>query len=77
MLTKVIAPPDEANRTITVSPAIPAGIFDPTDLTRHTRVRRWDERNLYFGGVQAVARDARGEMTGGGDPRRGGVAAVA
>ena len=33
------------------------------------------ERNLYFGGVQAVARDPHtGELTGGGDPRRGGAA---
>ena len=40
-------------------------------------VRRWSERNLYFGGVQAVARDPdSGELSGGGDPRRGGVAAV-
>ena len=38
------------------------------------RLRRWDERNLYFGGVQAVARDPRtGALSGGGDPRRGGV----
>src|SRR3954447_23483351 len=38
-------------------------------------VTRWRERNLYFGGVQAVARDpATGELTGGGDPRRGGSA---
>ena len=39
------------------------------------RVHRWRERNLYFGGVQAAARDPRtGELTGGGDPRRGGAA---
>ncbi|MEJ7788863.1 MAG: gamma-glutamyltransferase, partial [Thermoleophilaceae bacterium] len=39
------------------------------------RLRRWDDRNLYFGGVQAAARDAEtGELSGGGDPRRGGVA---
>jgi gamma-glutamyltranspeptidase/glutathione hydrolase len=37
------------------------------------KLRRWDERNLYFGGVQAVMRDASGDMTGGGDPRRGGA----
>jgi gamma-glutamyltranspeptidase/glutathione hydrolase len=36
------------------------------------RVNRWSERNLYFGGVQAV--DPRGE--GAGDPRRGGHALV-
>jgi gamma-glutamyltranspeptidase/glutathione hydrolase len=41
------------------------------------RVQRWHERNLYFGGVQAVARDPEtGELSGGGDPRRGGAAMV-
>ncbi len=41
-------------------------------------VQRWAERNLYFGGVQAVARDPEtGEMSGGGDPRRGGAAVLA
>ncbi len=41
------------------------------------RVQRWAERNLFFGGVQAAARDAAtGELSGGGDPRRGGVAVV-
>jgi gamma-glutamyltranspeptidase/glutathione hydrolase len=41
------------------------------------KVERWHERNLYFGGVQAVARDPEtGELSGGGDPRRGGVAMV-
>jgi len=44
-LTRIISPPDEANRTITVSPSVPAGVFDPTDPLRHTRVRRWDQRN--------------------------------
>ena len=40
-------------------------------------VQRWQERNLYFGGVQAVARDPEtGELSGGGDPRRGGAALV-
>ena len=41
------------------------------------RLRRWEDRNLYFGGVQAVAHAtgsaAGGSVTGGGDPRRGGV----
>jgi gamma-glutamyltranspeptidase/glutathione hydrolase len=41
------------------------------------KVERWQERNLYFGGVQAVARDPEtGELSGGGDPRRGGVAVL-
>jgi gamma-glutamyltranspeptidase / glutathione hydrolase len=40
-------------------------------------MRRWEEPNLYFGGVQAVARSPdTGRLTGGGDPRRGGVATV-
>lgn len=43
-LTKIISPPDEANRTITVSPPIPAGTFDPSQPRRHTRVRRWDQK---------------------------------
>jgi gamma-glutamyltranspeptidase / glutathione hydrolase len=38
----------------------------------------WQERNLFFGGVHAVARDpATGELSGGGDPRRGGAVAYA
>ncbi len=37
------------------------------------QLRRWQHRNLYFGGVQAVARDASGVISGGGDPRRGGA----
>jgi gamma-glutamyltranspeptidase/glutathione hydrolase len=40
-------------------------------------VIRFAERSLYFGGVQAVANDFEtGELTGGGDPRRGGAAVV-
>jgi gamma-glutamyltranspeptidase/glutathione hydrolase len=41
-------------------------------LERTWRVNRWTERNLYFGGVQAV--DPSGEAAG--DPRRGGHALV-
>lgn len=41
-------------------------------------VARWEERNLFFGGVHAVARDPdSGELSGGGDPRRGGAVAYA
>jgi gamma-glutamyltranspeptidase/glutathione hydrolase len=40
-------------------------------------VRQWAEQNLFFGGVQAVVRNAQtGEVSGGGDPRRGGSATV-
>ena len=45
---------------------------------RGTEVVRWSGPNLFFGGVQAVARDpATGSLSGGGDPRRGGAAVVA
>ena len=42
---------------------------------RGYEVVRWPDRNVFFGGVHAVARDpATGELRGGGDPRRGGRA---
>jgi len=38
----------------------------------------WNRQNLYFGGVQAVVRDPKtGELSGGGDPRRGGAVVIA
>jgi gamma-glutamyltranspeptidase/glutathione hydrolase len=41
-------------------------------------VTRWPAIDLFFGGVQAVARDPRtGLLSGGGDPRRGGAVAIA
>ncbi len=40
------------------------------------RVVPFRDRNLFFGGVQAVQRDATGRFWGGGDPRRGGHAVV-
>lgn len=42
-------------------------------LDGETRVVRFGERNLFFGGVQAAER-RDGALTGAGDPRRGGVA---
>lgn len=39
-------------------------------------VVRWDDLNLYFGGVQAVERDPSGTLLAAGDPRRGGVGLV-
>ena len=46
--------------------------------TRGVPVVRWKRENLFFGGVQAVARDPdTGDLTGGGDPRRGGSVAIA
>ena len=46
--------------------------------TRGYEVARWQAMNVFFGGVHAVARDpATGELSGGGDPRRGGAVAHA
>jgi len=55
---------------------------DPEALARMEgrglAVARWPSLNLFFGGVQAVARDsASGQLSGGGDPRRGGAVAYA
>jgi gamma-glutamyltranspeptidase / glutathione hydrolase len=55
---------------------------DPTGLEalehRGYEVVQWPERNVFFGGVHAVARDPEsGELCGGGDPRRGGAVATA
>jgi gamma-glutamyltranspeptidase / glutathione hydrolase len=45
---------------------------------RGYEVIRWQGRNVFFGGVHAVARDSRsGAIRGGGDPRRGGAVAEA
>jgi gamma-glutamyltranspeptidase / glutathione hydrolase len=45
---------------------------------RGVPVVSWKRKNLYFGGVQAVRRDpVSGELSGGGDPRRGGAVAFA
>ncbi|MHB1998664.1 MAG: gamma-glutamyltransferase [Solirubrobacteraceae bacterium] len=41
------------------------------------QVVRFADRNLFFGGVQAVQRRADGSLVGAGDPRRGGVALAA
>lgn len=50
---------------------------DTAPLERAARtLSRFRERNLFFGGVQAVARDPQGTLGGGGDPRRGGAAIV-
>jgi gamma-glutamyltranspeptidase / glutathione hydrolase len=49
------------------------------DLDRRgVPVVRWKRQNLYFGGVQAVSRDPEtDELSGGGDPRRGGAVVLA
>jgi gamma-glutamyltranspeptidase/glutathione hydrolase len=61
---------------VDAEPGVDDAALDRLEQTGWT-VRRWSELNLFFGGVQAVARNPdTGRLTGGGDPRRGGVATV-
>ena len=61
---------------VDAEPGIDTAALDALE-ERGWNVRRWTETNLFFGGVQAVARDPEsGAVSGGGDPRRGGVAMV-
>jgi gamma-glutamyltranspeptidase/glutathione hydrolase len=50
----------------------------PVEELSGREVVRFRERNLFFGGAQAVERDlATGALSGAGDPRRGGAAVEA
>jgi gamma-glutamyltranspeptidase / glutathione hydrolase len=61
---------------VEAEPGIEPAALDRLEA-RGWQVRRWKEQNLFFGGVQAVARQPEtGDLSGGGDPRRGGVATV-
>jgi gamma-glutamyltranspeptidase / glutathione hydrolase len=63
-------------REVEAEPEVDEGALAKLELS-DWRVRRWAEQNLFFGGVQAVARNPMtGELSGGGDPRRGGAATV-
>jgi gamma-glutamyltranspeptidase/glutathione hydrolase len=63
--------------TVQAEPGVDEGGLD--DLERRgVPVVRWKRKNLYFGGAQAVRLDPdSGELSGGGDPRRGGAVAFA
>lgn len=51
--------------------------IDLVPLEREGRaLARFRDRNLFFGGAQAAAREPDGSFSGGGDPRRGGAAIV-
>ena len=61
---------------VEAEPGVDPDVLDRLEANGWT-VRRWSEENLFFGGVQAVARNLEtGELSGGGDPRRGGVATL-
>jgi gamma-glutamyltranspeptidase/glutathione hydrolase len=57
-----------------VEPGVDTSGLEAEDRT----IVRFSARNLFFGGAQAVERDPRtGELSGAGDPRRGGAVATA
>lgn len=63
--------------TVQAEPGLDAAALARIEATG-TPVFRWPAINLFFGGVQAVARDpSSGALSGGGDPRRGGAVASA
>jgi gamma-glutamyltranspeptidase/glutathione hydrolase len=68
---------DGEGSNIEIEFGIPGGVTTKLSQDGH-QVNLWKDKNLFFGGVQAVARNPKtGELTGAGDPRRGGVAAIA
>jgi len=56
-----------------VEPGIDADALEAAGRT----LARFRDRNLFFGGCQAVERTAAGVLSGGGDPRRGGAVVAA
>jgi gamma-glutamyltranspeptidase/glutathione hydrolase len=63
--------------TVQAEPGVDEAGLDGLER-RGVPVVRWKRKNLYFGGVQAVVRDpSNDELSGGGDPRRGGAVAFA
>ncbi|MEM9542914.1 MAG: gamma-glutamyltransferase [Cyanobacteria bacterium P01_E01_bin.42] len=46
------------------------------DLPTGTKIHRWNEKNMFFGGVHGVRKTAAGKMEGAGDCRRGGAVAM-
>ena len=45
-------------------------------ITEETQVTQWQEQNMFFGGVHAVAVTEAGELIGAGDERRAGAVAI-
>jgi gamma-glutamyltranspeptidase/glutathione hydrolase len=60
------------NGTVYAEPGIDLAPFEADGYT----VAPFRARNLFFGGVQAAAREPGGRFSGGGDPRRGGASII-
>jgi len=59
--------------TVSFEPGLP-GAAKAAFLALGDQAHAWPARNLFFGGVHAARRNAKGEVEGAGDPRRQGVA---
>jgi len=58
--------------TLHVEPGLPEAPLRELEGAGY-RLERWTERNLFFGGVSAVAYGSDARLDAAGDPRRGGV----
>ena len=61
------------SETVELEAGIAGHVADALASAGH-KLNRWPDQNLYFGGLQAVSRGGNGELSGAGDPRRGGFA---
>ena len=61
------------NNTFSIEPPYQAKIANNLQLFPETEVVLWAEKNMFFGGVNAVRKTANSEIDGAGDPRREGV----
>jgi len=63
--------------TLHLEPEEHLSLDELRNLPDTTTVIPWQQQNMYFGGVHAVGVDARGNLHGAGDVRRGGAVAFA
>jgi gamma-glutamyltranspeptidase/glutathione hydrolase len=65
----------ERDGTTSFEPGLPEEV-DAAFRALEDKAHAWPAQNLFFGGVHAARRHARGGVEGAGDPRRQGVARV-
>ncbi|GAB4370345.1 MAG: gamma-glutamyltransferase [Elainellaceae cyanobacterium] len=64
------------NYVFNIEPGFDRLQVDPHCFPFNEGLELWQDQNMFFGGVHAVAKISSGELTGAGDRRRGGVVAV-
>ncbi|MEM6437525.1 MAG: gamma-glutamyltransferase, partial [Cyanobacteria bacterium P01_D01_bin.115] len=63
--------------TLHTEPGYAPDIVARTQPAETTEAIAWQQQNMFFGGVNAVACDETGALHGAGDLRRGGAVAIA